>query len=66
MPPPKDMIQNSRDIVQSDCAVAAAAAIPNPHVADMGPANKVSLNGQVNLKRQLDFIKSLSNPDVKD
>jgi hypothetical protein len=46
--------------------VAAAAVIPNSQQVEKDPANKVSSNAQVNLKKQLDFIKSFSNPDVKD
>ena len=32
----------------------------------MGSATKVNKDAQVNLRRQLDFIKSISNPDAPD
>ena len=32
----------------------------------MGNTNKVSKDAQVNFRRQLDFIRAISNPDVKD
>jgi hypothetical protein len=42
-----------------------AAAVVNPPAFE-NPMKKVDPNAQVNFREQLDFIRSVSKPDVKD
>jgi hypothetical protein len=63
-PPPKGHVQSSHaHALKQNCDLMG---LPHTVPLDMGSSNVVSKDAQVNFRRQLDFINSISKPEVLD